>query len=197
MDIRYETNYINQWLQQLGADLSASEFHGLLTGLILTQGGEAVLSWQECIAPELDPSNADAEAAADHLILPFETLLDELNDPLLIFTPLIPDDEEATVDERILALGEWSQGLLFGLSHGQLVTEKLSAESQEFLDDLLEISRLESFERDVESEVNENSLTEITEYIRAGTLTLLDELQPVLIGKGHLTAADMVEASPA
>ncbi|QEP43850.1 hypothetical protein D5085_12390 [Ectothiorhodospiraceae bacterium BW-2] len=179
MESSNDTYTITHWLDQLNASTSASEFHGLLTGLIITQGNKAAVQWQPYITPDLNPGDLVREEAVDNLNIVFESLIEELNDPMLSFSPLMPEEGDASIEQRIEAISEWTQGLLLGLSHGNLAVEKLSAESGEFLDDLLEISRANTFVPDSNEEINDRSLTEIGEYLRAGALTLLDELHPL------------------
>lgn len=169
---------LDQWLKNLTAEISAVEFHGMLTGLITTRGGEAKQLYIEEVSANYDPNDLLQQEAIEGISLPFESLREQLNDPLLSFYPLLPEDEVAFA-ERVDAMAVWCQGYLLGLSRGGLPeTSQLSDDAGEFLEDILAISRAENFELD-EDEEDEKALHEIIEYLRAGVLVIHDELQPV------------------
>ena len=170
---------LKQWLKNLDADIGPVEFHGMLAGLITTRGGEAEqLYIEELIPSDYDPADLLQQEAMDGIALPYEVLREQLNDPMLSFHPLLPDDEQP-FEDRVDAMAEWCQGYLLGLSRGGLPeTAKLSDETNEFLEDILSISRAENFELDGDEE-EENALHEILEYLRTGVIVVHDELQPV------------------
>lgn len=170
---------LDQWLKNLTAEISAVEFHGMLTGLITTRGGEAKQLYIEEVGTHYDPNDLLQQEAIEGISLPFESLRDQLNDPLISFYPLLLEDEEPFA-ERVDAMAVWCQGYLLGLSRGGLPeTSKLSADTGEFLEDILAFSRAENFELD-EDEGDEKALHEIIEYLRAGVVVVHDELQPVI-----------------
>ena len=158
--------------------MGAVEFHGMLAGLISTRGAEAEqLYIEELIPADYDPADLLQQEAIDGIALPYEALREQLNDPLLSFHPLLPEDDN-TLDERVDAMAAWCQGYLLGLSRGGLPdSAKLSDETNEFLQDILSISRAENFELDGDEE-DENALYEIIEYLRTGVVVVHDELQP-------------------
>ncbi|MDH3355735.1 MAG: UPF0149 family protein [Chromatiales bacterium] len=169
---------LNQWLKSLGANIGPVEFHGMLAGLITTQGAEAEQLYREELIPsDYDPADLLQQEALDGIALPYASLREQLNDSQLSFYPLLPDDER-DFEERVDAVAEWCQGYLFGLSRGGLPdTARLSDETNEFLQDMLSISRAENFELDGDEE-DESALHEIIEYLRAGVMVVHDELQP-------------------
>lgn len=171
---------LEQWLKNLDAEIGAVEFHGMLAGLITTRGGEAEqLYIEELIPASYDPADLLQQEAIEGLEHPYEALRETLNDPLLSFYPLLPEDDK-TLDERVDAIAEWCQGYLLGLSRGGLPDPaRLSDETREFLEDILAISRAENFELDGDEE-DENALYEIIEYLRTGVMVVHDELQPII-----------------
>lgn len=169
---------LDQWLKSLGADMAAVEFHGMLAGLISTRGGEAKQLFIDELTPAYDPADLLQQEAMEGLSLPFEALRDQLNDPLISFYPLMPDDEQP-FDERIDAMAAWCQGYLFGLSRGGLADpSSLTDDTNEFLEDMLNFSRADNIQIEGDEE-DENALHEIIEYLRAGVMVVHDELQPV------------------
>ncbi len=176
---------LDQWLKNLDANIGAVEFHGMLTGLITTQGGEAKqLYIEEVLPPDYDSADLLQQEAIEGLSLPFDSLREQLNDPLLSFYPLLPEDEYA-FDERVDAMAAWCQGYLFGLSRGGLPDRsQLSDETNEFLEDILTFSRADNFELDGDEE-DERALNEIIEYLRTGAILVHDELQPVTPASQH------------
>ena len=91
------------------------------------------------------------------------------------FELLLPDDDEPLM-VRTDALGGWCRGFLsgFGISRGAAAT---SAESQEFLGDIYQISRVDP--NDNEDEVSESAFQEIVEYARMGAILLREENRQV------------------
>ena len=171
---------LDQWLQNLTAEISAIEFHGMLTGLITTRGGEAKQLFMEEVSSHYDPDDLLQQEAIEGISLPFESLREQLNDPLISFYPLLPGDEEPFA-ERVDAMAVWCQGYLLGLSRGGLPeTSQLSDDGSEFLEDILSFSRAENFELD-EDEGDERALHEIIEYLRTGVVVVHDELQPITV----------------
>jgi uncharacterized protein YgfB (UPF0149 family) len=185
MELMDPIEQLQQWLKNLEADIGAVEFHGMLAGLVTTRGTEAEqLYIEELLPASYDPADLLQQEAIDGLALPYEVLREQLNDPLLSFYPLLPEDE-AALDRRVDAMAEWCQGYLFGLSRGGLPdSSKLSAEANEFLDDILALSRAENFELDGDEE-DESALLQIIEYLRTGVVVLHDELQPLAPANQH------------
>ncbi len=169
---------LDQWLKSLAVDIAAVEFHGLLTGLISTRGDEAKLLCIDELIRAGAPPDPHQQEAMEALSAPFESLREQLNDPLLSFYPLMPGDDQP-FDERIDALAAWCQGYLYGLSCGGIADPvSLSDAAGEFLEDMLSFSRTDNINIEGDEE-DENALYEIIEYLRAGVMLLHDELQPV------------------
>ena len=99
---------------------------------------------------------------------------EQLADPGLAFRPLLPDDMEP-LDVRVEALGEWCEGFLLGVGLGGVARQgELSANVQEILRDLQEISKVSW---DVEADEDaEASYVELVEYVRVGVMLMREEL---------------------
>lgn len=106
----------------------------------------------------------------------YDVTVAQLDNPDLEFSLLLPDDDEPLL-ARSVALGEWCEGFLYGLSLGGVKDFSMfSEETREFAEDLVDISRLEQEPDD--SEENESALFDIIEYVRMGVIMLHDELAP-------------------
>ena len=156
----------------MGAAPGAAETHGLLCGMVSTPGEPDRARW---IAHVLDGTHLRGEEAKQCLAV-MTTLFDEtrqaLEDPELRFQPLLPDDE-APIEERAVALGDWCQGYLAGLGLGGLSKEKaLPKEITEVLRDFGEIAQVEPAA--VAGDDNEAAYAELHEYVRVGALLILE-----------------------
>ena len=98
-----------------------------------------------------------------------EILSDEL-----IFTPLLPDDE-SPITERSNSISEWCAGFVSGLSVGGADKKlDLSSEEDEFVKDVISISRMEK--KVSEGENSEVAYSEIVEYIRVGVIFIYQQV---------------------
>ena len=90
---------------------------------------------------------------------------------------MLPDDETPLLG-RTQALGDWCQGFLMGLAMAGIRDfTRLPPDSAEFIQDLLDISRIEEQELE-EGEDEEQAFAGIVEYVRAGVLLIRSELRP-------------------
>lgn len=170
-------NKLNTALEQVETEMRAVECHGTLAGLFCAKGELKPEEWVEYIGKGLDANNLLQREALAAFKMLFEVTRDQLNDSVLDFHPLLPEDE-ADVEERIEALGQWCQGFLLGLSAGDIADiDKLPGDSGEILRDLVEIARAGSYELDG-GEEDEESYQQLLEYVRTGVLLLNEELHP-------------------
>ena len=148
---------------RLGLASTPAELHGGLCGW-LAGGGADSRSWLALVlADPILPTPADGDVL-DRLRTASAA---QLADADFGFELLLPDPDE--VVERAAALFAWCRAFLggLGLSVGD---KKLSAEGEEALGDIgnLAAARVE----DVDPEGDEESLTEIEEYVRMAALLL-------------------------
>ena len=168
---------VDSALEQVETEMRAEECHGTLAGLLCARGELKPEEWLEYIAHALDPNTLLAKEALGTFRALHEQTRQGLNDSVLDFHPLLPGDE-ASVEERIEALGEWCQGFLLGLSAGGLTElEKMPGDSGEILRDLVEIARAGSYELDGNEE-DESSYSQLLEYVRTGVLLINEEMHP-------------------
>lgn len=154
-------------LKRLGAPVGASECHGFICAQLCTSEQPETQAWRECLGIEGEEVEATLKRVS-------ETSARELAASDFIFEPLLPSDE-ATLTLRADALAAWCRGFLFGLGTGGLTEAGLSGDSRELVEDMTRISRAGA-----EPEQNEEfALQELVEYVRAGTMSIYQELQPL------------------
>ncbi len=149
---------------QLGVD--AAELHGSLCGFL--SGGESPGRglWLAKVMAEPDPGEVARDSALDRLFVATETLLES---PDFGFELLQPD-ESAPIGERGDALLAWCRGFLggFGLAAGE--RPPLGEDSADALRDLARMAASELSYEDPEGD--EESLAEVTEFVRVAALLL-------------------------
>lgn len=148
---------------RLGLASTPAELHGSLSGWLAGGGGDS-RSWPALVmADPLLPAPADGDPL-DRLRI---ASAGQLSDADFGFELLLPDEDD--VAERAGAMFAWCRSFLggFGLSVGD---KKLSEEGEEALGDIanLAAARVD----DVDPEGDEESLTEIEEYLRMAVLLL-------------------------
>ncbi len=165
---------IDRLLGRIGNPSDPAEIHGLLCGIYCLRGAVGRDVWMLQV---LGDGYQEASREETNILLElFEATTRQFNDTDLGLALLLPDDDEP-LSERADSLGEWCQGFMAGLGLGGIDSRQdLSAEVQEFLRDLLEISRLE-FDTDEVDESDETAYVEIVEYVRMGILLVNEELR--------------------
>jgi len=148
---------------RLNLATTPAELHGGLCGWLAGGGGDS-RSW---LALVLADPILPAPASGDALDRLRTVSASQLSDADFGFELLLPDEDE--VVERAGAMFAWCRAFLggFGLSVG---SKKLSEEGEEALGDIanLAAARVD----DVDPEGDEESLTEIEEYLRMAVLLL-------------------------
>ncbi|MDR9433436.1 MAG: UPF0149 family protein [Spiribacter sp.] len=150
------------------ADVSAAEAHGILCGLFCSAAEPPAARWVAQVLDGLSPKGEAAREALEALTQLYHDTRDRLQNDSLEFEPLLPDDE-APLNARATALGQWCEGFLLGLGLAQgHAPIPLPREANEVISDLTEIARLDTdTEADEDSEI---AYTELVEYLRAATL---------------------------
>ena len=168
-------------LEQLNANVDATEAHGALSALLIDNAGFA--TWLGHTLDEL-PDNGNVLAAEQLGVLEqlFEQTREQLYQEELSFELLLPDDTD-DFGLRLLGLSGWCQGFLFGFGvSGVAAEDSLDDESRECLSDLLEISKLGHDEET--SDESEQQYVEIVEHVRVATLLLNESLNPLKLSPG-------------
>ncbi len=156
---------------------SPAELHGLLCGRISGghhDGGEQLMTM---VRQLLDVETERVEDLGDVLPELHRFSLGSISSGTYEFQPLLPGDE-VELNQRLLSLGEWCQGFLFGLGSAGLSGEDaLTGDIADALGDLAAISQIGTLNE--ESEEDEVSYTELVEYVRVAVLLVYAELNKV------------------
>jgi yecA family protein len=149
---------------------SAAEAHGLLSGMLCMDEGIDCEVWlANLFGPEENATDSYDRSILDRL---FETTRRQLQDFDFSFELLLPDDD-APLEDRAQALGEWCQGFLGGLGYGAQGSD-WPGECTELLEDFVQISRLDP---EASGETDENAYAELSEYVRVGVQVIRSEFQ--------------------
>ena len=159
-------------LERVEADLGAAEFHGTACAMLCTRADPRLDQWiDEIVITEHRPQSRNWSRPLCESIENARRAFDEGNYSLEL---LLPDDD-VPLDERSRALSDWCSGFLFGLGMaGASVTDGLSDEAREVVEDLTEFTRIDA--ADDGSEEAEKAFQEIVEYVRVGVLLIYEEL---------------------
>ncbi|TCV92100.1 hypothetical protein EC912_10894 [Luteibacter rhizovicinus] len=172
-----EPDDIFDLVNRLKLATTVSELHGSLAGFI--SGGGRFHTGGVLEALHLEAGTTASEDDLKLLSRFRDETEKDLDDSDLVFQPWLPDDD-SSLTERAEALVEWTRGFLGGLGLGGAARAKgkLSKEAQEVLKDMATIASTE-FDFAEDSEEDEDSLIEITEFVRVGALLLHAELSNV------------------
>ena len=153
----------NTWLTAFDdwTDVSISEVHGLMTGLMTACNAPDEAVWAQ-VFEELS-FGALPEPALTLLAEEAEDIVFQLKDKddAYSYTPLVPDDEH-DLYERVMALKQWANGFMTGFG----ITDcSISADENEMLSDLAKIGGIR-LEEDEIFEGGEESYLYIYEFAR-------------------------------
>lgn len=165
-------------LDRVGAPTDAPEVHGQLCGFLCARGEVDAETWWRESMPSVPQGNPLGAAARAELIALFDASREGLNDPLLQFPLLLPE-EGASIQVRVEALGEWVGGFLVGLASGGVTDmDRLPGELSELVEDLVQLSRATDYGLSGDEE-DEQAYAELVEFVRMGVLMFREELHPV------------------
>lgn len=171
MDI-YEP--INQSLERVGALMNAAEAHGILCGMLC--GDQTIDNnvWIRHVLGEVVNGDILADEASRRLTLLKAYTFEKLDAPECSFTPLLPDDEQS-IAIRTQALGGWCEGFLFGMGLSEIKDlKKFPSNLQEFIEDVVSISRIAPVTEE-HNEEDEESYMQLIEYVRIGVMDIYQE----------------------
>ncbi|WP_455216801.1 UPF0149 family protein [Kaarinaea lacus] len=166
-------------LDKLETEVTPSEVHGTLCGLLCAKTSAVANQWQDSLWPNtIDNNDLIMAEALETLNQLHDISRLQLNDPNCEFELLLPDDDDP-LDSRVNALGDWCQGYMVGLTLGGVSDfSNLPEDAREVANDMVEIARAGT-SYDLEgSEEDENAYAELVEYLRVGILLINEELQP-------------------
>ncbi|PHS33491.1 MAG: hypothetical protein COA95_00490 [Methylophaga sp.] len=153
--------------------INSSELQGALCGLLCLDSQANRATWYKSLYEDVHPDE-DELLDLTHL---FDQTVQALNSLDFDLQLELPDDN-APIASRILAIADWSQGLLFGLAASGLTDDtELSQDCKEYIADVINISQINSdeLENDDDSDID---FEELAEYLRMGLFLIFSELQP-------------------
>lgn len=170
----YQT--ITDIFQKNETDLTASEAHGLATGLLCIENKVEAASWlAELFTDDIVLIDEDKTI----LIALFEQtrkLLSDEDDGFR-YDLFLPSDEDS-LTEQLEALSSWCEGFLFGVGFNQS-SSSWTGETGEIVKDIVEFTKMNTeVEQELdEDEINEHeaALIEIQEYLRAAVMMIRDQ----------------------
>ena len=162
---------VGQLLNQQGVGLTASEMHGLISGMLC--GGNKDTTWQPLLHDLTNEGLAFGQNLADTLRQMHGATSDALEDDGFMFQLYLPDGDDVTVFQRADELAGWVNHFLLGLGVTQPKLDKITGETGEAIDDLRNIAQL-GYDEDEDQEELEMSLEEIIEYVRVAALLCHD-----------------------
>jgi yecA family protein len=160
---------------------SAAEAHGIYCGLLASGTDAPRERWLAELSPVQDETAEAGSEPKPRALREALTALACATDAALgdteqAFHPLLPE-ESRPLRERATAVHGWARGLLYGLGIANLDTARLSSETREVFDDLMEITRMDLDDLD-DSADNEAALTEVLEFLRVAALLLREQDTP-------------------
>ena len=177
-----EINKLNEQLDRLQAAMDIYEAHGCLCGLLSASSDVGKNDWFAHVLDGLEQNNLSVQETSDQLAQLFDQTVKGLDDAMLGFQLVLPDEDEA-LEERTLSLANWCQGFLFGLGAGGVKEQDmLSEDVQEIIKDISEISKITYADED--DDENEEAFMELVEYIRVGVLLIYGEMGALPDGNG-------------
>lgn len=171
---------IEQALNEQGADVSAAEAHGIATGMLCVDVRADSSNWLS----ELFGENFSVAGSRGVLGDLFEQTRTLLTDDDFGFDLLLPDSEEDTLSEAVEAMRDWCQGFLFGIGFSQS-NSNWTGEAGEIVKDIVEITKLEAFSEEDDSEEDQEAFTEIQEYLRVAVQLIRNEMAGSVGGSAH------------
>ncbi len=172
-------------LVQLNCEISASEVHGTLCGILCGKNNTTLHDWLSLTLLKESQENSQSirsrglllEAISESFKDFFLMTISALSDNNLKFYPLLPEDEDKMV--RLIAIAEWAQGFLMGLSLAGIKSFKqYPDEVTEFIEAMASISTASDYEL-AGDESDEEAIFEFTEFIRMGVLFINEEINPM------------------
>lgn len=162
-----------------GAFNHPSELHGALAGQLAAGQRLSGDRWELLAVEHLGtenflPAEAGGPDAREFFEAVYQSILKGLQSDQMNFRLLLPEDE-APITERLVGLSAWVRGFLEGMARvgGERLVDAPD-EIRELIKDFVAISQVED-DVDEEEDDNESQLTEVSEFVRIGVMTVFAE----------------------
>lgn len=179
---------LSSLLGRLQVPISPSEAHGLLCGLLCAQSSataKGVWLGELLDAAALEPGSLN-DRVEDIRALDtwFSGVLETMHDADLGFNLMLPGDNTG-LPERVRALGDFCAGFCYGvgIATAGRGAVSLPEDTAELIKDFNEIDSTVTTDT---SSADEETLTELSEYVRVGVLLIHEELQPVIATENNV-----------
>jgi len=151
-----------------------AELHGMLCGQLAAGARLSSDLWLNLAADLLDLERISHETSKVALVGLYQQTLAEYESEGFELQLMLPD-EDATLEQRVVALGCWVQGFLAGFGlQGKQTDSSLGEDARETLNDFAQICQVESEDLE-DSDESESHLMELQEYVRMGAIMLFME----------------------
>jgi len=160
-------------LKSIGVLATPSELHAQAAAVLCVNKHAPFDQWLKTISEDYCIEQADDANLRHVMSAVYDYAKEQLAKDDYSFQLLLPE-EEFTLSERIEVLSDWVSTFLSGLGTAGFVSEALSADCKEFIQDMDKIARIDHTIEGLEAE--ELDFIEITEYIRSGIMILYVEL---------------------
>ena len=176
----FDYNLVSAALGRLEISADASECQGAISAVVCLTGTSGLEPWLAAHFPEIEEAagtgNALARETKQLLSDLYHHVHDQLHSGEFNYELLMPDESDA-LELRTHALSHWCQGFLLGLRYGGVTDiNKFSGELAEILQDITEISQVSGNGLE-NNEEEEQSYTELVEYLRVGVMLFFETLQ--------------------
>lgn len=152
-----------------GCYQTPSALHGWLSGYLASGGRLTGDAWQQEAMDYLEIDEL-SDALKGVLAALYTAVLKQMQAEDMSFTLLLPDDEEADIDEQVDCLAQWSKGFLDGLGASGKISGRPDADVLEVLQDLDAFSQAQI--DDVNDPENTQLYLELAEHARVAALTV-------------------------
>ena len=170
---------ITQALERYEIAADAADCQGSITAMACMNGPSGFQLWLESYFDKLQDlvNQGDALAKETFTMLQnlYQQICQQLENGEFQYALLLPDDD-VDLEARTEAMSHWCQGFLMGLRYSGVTDfSKFTGELGEIIDDITEISQVTAGQLDY-SEEEEQSYTELVEYLRVGVMLFNETL---------------------
>ncbi|PHS00343.1 MAG: hypothetical protein COA68_05545 [Oceanobacter sp.] len=155
--------------EESGCFQTPSALHGWLSGYLASGARLAPESWLKEAADYLEVDDLP-EALSKAVIDMYVQVVEQLSAEDMDFNLLLPDDEEADVDEQVECLAQWSKGFLDGIGASGKLTRTPDKDVFEVLQDLDAFSQAHI--EDINDPDNAELYLGLTEHARVAAMTV-------------------------
>jgi len=171
-----EHERVERQLASADLELTASEVHGALCGLICAGTTDAQAIWFAELFDKCDDQDLLVVECQQVLSRLHAETRDAIDDPGLGFQPLLPDDD-SPIQLRAKAVCDWSQGFLYGIGLAGVSAEQaLSDHTREALQDFSAITRMDTEGLTGDDEESEDDLMQVMEFLWVAAMLVHDDL---------------------